>query len=95
MFNIWFTTVYGHTRINKVDAVTKKVTEYNPYPGANWYGIIADKQDRIWAVGYGSFFGVIMYDPTKNTWTEFPTSATNDSRKIDRYCCCFLPLTSA
>jgi streptogramin lyase/mono/diheme cytochrome c family protein len=81
--NLWFTTVYGHTRIHKVDAVTKKVTEFNPYPGANWYGIIADKQDRIWAVGYGSFFGVIMYDQKKNTWTQYPTSATNRRLTMD------------
>ena len=82
--NIWFTTVYGKSRINRVDAVTKKVTEYNPVPGANWYGIVTDKQDRVWAVGYGSFFGVIMYDPKIDKWTKYPTSATNRRVTIDR-----------
>jgi virginiamycin B lyase len=81
--NIWFTTVYGKSRINRVDAVTKKVTEYNPYPGANWYGILTDNQDRVWAVGYGSLFGVIMFDPRANTWTTYPTSATNRRLTID------------
>jgi mono/diheme cytochrome c family protein len=82
--NLWFTTVYGYSRINRVDAVTKEVTEYNPIQGgANWYGILPDKQDRIWAVGYGAFFGVEMYDPKTDKWTTYPTTATNRRLTID------------
>jgi len=81
--NIWFTTVYGYSRINRVDAVTKKVTEYDPVKGANWYGLIADKQDRIWAVGYGAFYGIALYDPKTDKWTTYPTTASNRRLTID------------
>jgi virginiamycin B lyase len=81
--NIWFTTVYGRSRLNRIDAKTKKVTEYDPVRGANWYGIVTDAKDRMWAVGYGAFHGIIMYDPSTDKWTRYPTSAANRRVTVD------------
>lgn len=82
--NIWFTTIYGRSRINRVDAVTKEVTEYDPSNGgANWYGIVIDKQDRVWASGSRLAQGVFMYDPRTDKWTSYPMSATGRRVTID------------
>jgi streptogramin lyase len=81
--NIYFSTVHGRSRINRIDAVTKKVTEYNPYPGADWYGLVTDKQDRLWAVGYGAMRAIAMYDPPTDQWTFYPTTYPNRRITID------------
>lgn len=82
--NIWFTTLYGPSRIIRVDAVTKKVTEYDPTKGAaNWYGIVVDNRDRVWASGSRLAHGVFMYDPATDKWTSYPMSATGRRVTVD------------
>ena len=77
--NIWYTMIYGQSKIGRLDAVTKKITEFEPIRGANWYGITVDKQDRVWAAGVGTP-NIVMYDQKTDKWTKYPT--TNSNRRI-------------
>lgn len=77
--NIWYTMIYGESKIGKFDAVTKKITEFEPIRGGNWYGILVDKQDRVWAAGTGTP-NIVMYDQKTDKWTKYPT--THGNRRI-------------
>lgn len=77
--NIWYTMIYGKSKIGKFDATTKTITEYEPIVGGNWYGILVDKQDRVWAAGTGTP-NIVMYDQKTDKWTRYPT--THGNRRI-------------
>jgi len=73
--NVWFTEMQGASKIGRLDAVTKKITEYDPAPGyknAHYYGMTVDKQDRVWAVGMTAHI-VVGYDPKTDKWSVYPT----------------------
>jgi len=85
--NVWFTTIFGHGRVNRLDAATKDVTEYHPLEGEgigvpHYYGIVVDGQDRVWVTG-ASAFAVAMYDPKTDRWTKYPTPHANRRIAID------------
>ena len=80
--NIWFTTVYGGARVNRWDAETKTVREYNPIEGANWYGVDVDQKDRVWVASYTTF-NIAMYDPMTAEWTIYPTSGAHRRLGVD------------
>ena len=82
--NVWWTNNLGHSRVLRIDAVTKVVTEYDPVPGSQWYGITVDKQDRVWPTAYGAVTAAVpMYDPETEEWTLFPTTHTNRRPTVD------------
>ena len=80
--NIWWTMIYGESKIGKFDAVTKKITEFEPIVGGNWYGILVDKQDRVWAAGTGTP-NLVMYDQKTEKWTKYPTTHGNRRVALD------------
>ena len=81
--NIWFNSKKGPARIYKLDMATKKITEYNPLKGANWYALVVDAKDRVWATPY-SVNGIVMYDPKTDKWTTYPTSYPQRRIALDR-----------
>jgi streptogramin lyase len=73
--NLWFTEMQGVSKIDKLDAVTKKITEYDPSPSdtnAHYYGLTVDQKDRVWAVGMTSH-KIVGYDPRTNKWSVYAT----------------------
>ncbi len=73
--NLWFTEMQGVSKIGRLDAITKKITEYNPSPSdtnAHYYGMTVDQKDRVWAVGMTSH-KIVGYDPRTDKWTVYPT----------------------
>jgi streptogramin lyase len=73
--NLWFTEMQGKSLIGKLDAVTKKITEYDPSPSdanAHYYGMTVDQKDRVWAVGMTSH-KIVGYDPKTNKWSVYAT----------------------
>ena len=73
--NLWFTEMQGASKVAKLDAVTKKITEYDPapaYKNAHYYGMTVDQQDRVWAVGMTAHI-VVGYDPKTDKWSVYPT----------------------
>ena len=73
--NLWFTEMQGKSMVAKLDAVTKKITEYDPSPGdanAHYYGMTVDKKDRVWAVGMTSH-KIVGYDPKTDKWSVYAT----------------------
>ena len=73
--NVWFTEMQGASKVGRLDAVTKKITEYDPapdYKNAHYYGMTVDKQDRVWAVGMTAHI-IVGYDPKTDKWSVYPT----------------------
>jgi Carboxypeptidase regulatory-like domain len=73
--NVWFTEMQGKSLIGKLDAVTKKITEYDPSPSdanAHYYGMTVDQKDRVWAVGMTSH-KIVGYDPKTDKWSVYAT----------------------
>lgn len=82
--NVWWSNNMGRSRVNKLDAVTKTVTEYDPVPGSQWYGLTVDTQDRVWPSAYGAVTPAVpMYDPKTDTWKRFPTTHANRRPTVD------------
>ena len=73
--NVWFTEMQGVSKIGKLDAVTKKITEWDPSPSdtnAHYYGMTVDQKDRVWAVGMTSH-KIVGYDPKTDKWSVYAT----------------------
>lgn len=73
--NVWFTEMQGVSKVGKLDAVTKKITEWDPSPSdtnAHYYGMTVDQKDRVWAVGMTSH-KIVGYDPKTDKWSVYAT----------------------
>ncbi len=73
--NVWFTEMQGVSKVGKLDAITKKITEYDPSPSdtnAHYYGMTVDQKDRVWAVGMTSH-KIVGYDPKTDKWSVYAT----------------------
>ena len=73
--NVWFTEMQGKSLVGKLDAATKKITEYDPSPSdanAHYYGMTVDQKDRVWAVGMTSH-KIVGYDPKTDKWSVYAT----------------------
>jgi streptogramin lyase len=73
--NVWFTEMQGVSKVAKLDAVTKKITEWDPSPAdtnAHYYGMTVDQKDRVWAVGMTSH-KIVGYDPKTDKWSVYAT----------------------
>jgi len=73
--NVWFTEMQGVSKIGKLDAVTKKITEWDPSPtdtNAHYYGMTVDQKDRVWAVGMTSH-KIVGYDQATGKWSVYAT----------------------
>ena len=73
--NVWFTEMQGASKVAMLDPETKKITEWDPapaYKNAHYYGIVVDKQDRVWAVGMTAHI-IVGYDQHTKKWSVYPT----------------------
>jgi streptogramin lyase len=73
--NVWFTEMQGVSKVGKLDALTKKITEWDPSPtdtNAHYYGMTVDQKDRVWAVGMTSH-KIVGYDPKTDKWSVYAT----------------------
>ena len=85
--NIWYTYFSGVSKIGRLDARTKEITELEPSKGFNGYGIVVDKQDRVWATQIGVAANrrpaVQMYDSKTNKWASYTTSSPTRRLTLD------------
>ena len=68
--NIFWTEAAGIGQLGRLDARTRKVTLYDVKKNANWYGIVVDQQDQVWAAGL-SRHSLAKYDPATDRWTLY------------------------
>jgi sugar lactone lactonase YvrE len=69
----WYTYFAAAGKIGRFDSKTKQVKEYNVTKDLSGYGIVTDRKDRVWAVSLNTPI-VLGYEPTTDTWTEYPIS---------------------
>jgi streptogramin lyase len=67
--NIWFSDVSAGGKIGLWDAETKKTSEFEPIKGANYYGIVVDKKDRVFVAGTTKDT-LVMWDPKAREWSN-------------------------
>ena len=67
--NIWFTDVSAGGKIGRWDAQTKNIVEYEPVKGANFYGVVVDKKDRVFVAGTTKKT-LVMWDPKAQEWSN-------------------------
>jgi len=75
---IWYTYFASAGRIGKFDTRTKEFEEWEPLDGWSGYGIVVDRQDRVWAVGLHTH-ATLMYNQETQEWTSYPM--TNPARR--------------
>jgi len=76
--NIWTSSFVG--TVTRVDAETKKVTEWMPADGfGNYYGLMVDKKDRVWVPSDARQI-LSMWDPKTEKWTTF--KPPNNVRRV-------------
>jgi streptogramin lyase len=82
--NFWYTYFASAGKIGRFDSKTQQVREYEPVPDFSGYGLVVDKQDRVWAVGLNTAV-VLGYSPATDKWTTYKISfparrVTTDSK---------------
>ena len=75
---IWYTYFASAGRIGRFDTKTKEFTEWEPLDGWSGYGIVVDRQDRVWAVGLHTH-ATLMYNQETQEWKSYPM--TNPARR--------------
>ena len=69
--NIWYTYFASAGKIGRFDTRTKEFEEWEPLSGFSGYGIVVDRQDRVWAVGLHTP-ATLMYNQETQQWTSYP-----------------------
>ena len=76
--NIWYTYFASAGRISRFNIWTKEFTEWEPLKGWSGYGIVVDRQDRVWAVGLHTH-ATLMFNQETQEWKSYPM--TNPARR--------------
>ena len=76
--NIWYTYFASAGRIGRFNSHTEEFTEWEPLEGWSGYGIVVDRQDRVWAVGLHTH-ATLMYNQETQEWKSYPM--TNPARR--------------
>ena len=76
--NIWYTYFASAGQIGRFNTNTKEFTEWEPLKGWSGYGIVVDRQDRVWAVGL-HIHATLMYNQETQEWKSYPM--TNPARR--------------
>jgi sugar lactone lactonase YvrE/mono/diheme cytochrome c family protein len=71
--NFWYTYFASAGKIARFNLATKEFTEWEPLEGFSGYGILVDRQDRVWAVGLHTP-AVFMYNQETSEWTSYATT---------------------
>jgi streptogramin lyase len=74
--NVWTAGMMG--TITRLDAETKKITEWKPAPG-EYYTLRVDNKDRVWAVSTARHI-LSMWDPKTEKWTNL--TPPNNIRRV-------------
>ena len=67
---IWYTYFASAGKIGRFDTRTKAFEEWEPLAGFSGYGIVVDRQDRVWAVGLHTP-ATLMFDQETQEWTSY------------------------
>ncbi len=67
----WYTYFASAGRIGRYDATANDFTEWEPLAGFSGYGIVVDRQDRVWAVGLHTP-AIFMYNQETAEWRSYP-----------------------
>ena len=68
---IWYTYFASAGKIGRFDTRTKEFEEWEPLSGFSGYGIVVDRQDRVWAVGLHTP-ATLMFNQETQEWTDYP-----------------------
>ena len=71
--SFWYTYFASAGKIGRFNLATKDFTEWEPLAGFSGYGIVVDRQDRVWAVGLHTP-AVFMYNQETAQWKSYPMS---------------------
>ena len=71
--SFWYTYFASAGKIGRFDLATKDFTEWEPLRGFSGYGIVVDRQDRVWAVGLHTP-AIFMYNQETTEWKSYPMS---------------------
>ena len=69
--NFWYTYFASSGKIARFELATKNFTEWEPLSGFSGYGIVVDRQDRVWAVGLHTP-AIFMYNQETTEWKSYP-----------------------
>ena len=67
----WYTYFASAGRIGRFDLDANDFTEWEPLAGFSGYGIVVDRQDRVWAVGLHTP-AMFMYNQETAAWRSYP-----------------------
>ena len=67
----WYTYFASAGRIGRFDLAANDFTEWEPLAGFSGYGIVVDRQDRVWAVGLHTP-AIYMYNQETSAWRSYP-----------------------
>lgn len=76
--NFWYTYFAAAGKIGRFDSRTQQVRDYD-FPDFSGYGLVVDRQDRVWAVGLNTPV-VYGYEPASDKWTTYKIS--NPARRV-------------
>ena len=69
----WYTYFASAGRIGRFDPAANDFTEWEPLAGFSGYGIVVDRQDRVWAVGLHTP-AIFMYNQETAAWRSYALS---------------------
>ena len=69
--SFWYTYFASAGRIGRFDLAAEDFTEWEPLSGFSGYGIVVDRQDRVWAVGLHTP-AIYMYNQETAAWRSYP-----------------------
>ena len=69
--SFWYTYFASAGRIGRFDLAAQDFTEWEPLAGFSGYGIVVDRQDRVWAVGLHTP-AIYMYNQETAQWRSYP-----------------------
>ena len=69
--SFWYTYFASAGRIGRFDLAAQDFTEWEPLAGFSGYGIVVDRQDRVWAVGLHTP-AIYMYNQETAAWRSYP-----------------------
>ena len=80
--NLWYTYFAEANKIGRFDTRTKEITEYDTPEGWTGYGVVVDRQDRVWASGLSSH-EVLMYNQETGRLHSYPMATPTRRPTVD------------
>lgn len=80
--NLWYTHFAASGKIGMINPKTQQVKEYEPIKDFSGYGLVVDRQDRVWAVGLNKPV-LLGYDPRTDAWRQYTLSGAARRVAVD------------